>query len=62
MPYANGHIDGLISNQWQMAGSDISLMGMRNADGDSSPYFNPEYSNMACGVNGYTVFRPSNGH
>ncbi|KAH8495650.1 hypothetical protein Peur_055651 [Populus x canadensis] len=62
MPYANGHIDGLISNQWQMAGPDISLMGMRNADGDSSPYFNPEYSNMACGVNGYTVFRPSNGH
>ncbi|CAK7327203.1 unnamed protein product [Dovyalis caffra] len=62
LPYANGHVDGLIPNQWQMAGSDISLMGMRNADGDSPPYFNPVYSNMACGVNGYTVFRPSNGH
>ncbi|KAJ6719454.1 TNF RECEPTOR-ASSOCIATED FACTOR-like protein 1A [Salix purpurea] len=62
LPYTNGHIDGLVSNQWQMAGSDFSLMGMRNADADSSPYFNPEYSNMACGVNGYTVFRPSNGH
>ncbi|KAF9673538.1 hypothetical protein SADUNF_Sadunf10G0034600 [Salix dunnii] len=62
LPYTNGHIDGLVSNQWQMAGSDFSLMGMRNADGDSSPYFNPEYSNMTCGVNGYTVFRPSNGH
>ncbi|KAJ6721770.1 TNF RECEPTOR-ASSOCIATED FACTOR-like protein 1A [Salix viminalis] len=62
LPYTNGHIDGLVSNQWQMAGSDFSLMGMRNADADSSPYFNPEYSNMTCGVNGYTVFRPSNGH
>ncbi|KAJ6903610.1 TNF receptor-associated factor [Populus alba x Populus x berolinensis] len=62
LPYANGHIDGLIPNQWQISGSDISLMSMRNADGDSYPYFNPEYSNMASGVNGYTVFRPSNGH
>ncbi|KAJ6321633.1 hypothetical protein OIU77_011663 [Salix suchowensis] len=62
LPYANGHIDGLTPNQWQISGSDISLMSMRNAGGDSSPFFNPEYSNMACGVNGFTVFRPSNGH
>uniref|UniRef100_A0A2P2MJ11 MATH domain-containing protein n=1 Tax=Rhizophora mucronata TaxID=61149 RepID=A0A2P2MJ11_RHIMU len=62
LPYANGHIDGLIQNQWQMAGSDLSLVGIRNAKSDGSQYFSPEYANMACGVSGYTVFRPSNGH
>uniref|UniRef100_A0A2P2MIW2 MATH domain-containing protein n=1 Tax=Rhizophora mucronata TaxID=61149 RepID=A0A2P2MIW2_RHIMU len=62
VPYANGQIEGLIQNQWQMARSDIAFVGMRNAESDNSPYFNSEYSNMACGVNGYTVFRPSNGH
>ncbi|KDP40288.1 hypothetical protein JCGZ_02286 [Jatropha curcas] len=61
LPYANGHVDGLIPNQWQMAGSD-PLVGMRNAEGDGSPYFSPEYSNLACSGSGYTVFRPSNGH
>src|SRR5262249_28077772 len=60
LPYGNGHIDGLIPNQWQMAGSDLSLLGTRNAGSDGSPYFNPEYSNLACGVDGYMVFRPSN--
>ncbi|KAF2290220.1 hypothetical protein GH714_004138 [Hevea brasiliensis] len=62
LPYANGHVDGLIPSQWQVAGSDLSLVGMRNAEGDGSPYFSPEYPNLACGSNGYTVFRPSNGH
>lgn len=61
LPYVNGQIDGLIPNQWQMAGSDLSLQGMRNTDNDGYPYYSPDYSNMACGVNGYTVFRPSNG-
>ncbi|XVF66538.1 hypothetical protein PTKIN_Ptkin10aG0044600 [Pterospermum kingtungense] len=60
-PYANGQIDGLVPSQWPMA-SDLSLLGMRNADADSYPYYSSEYSNLACGVNGYTVFRPSSGH
>ncbi|XP_038700191.1 TNF receptor-associated factor homolog 1a-like [Tripterygium wilfordii] len=62
LPYANGHIDGLMPNHWQMTSSDISLPGgMSNPDGDVYPY-SPNYSNLACGVDGYTVFRPSNGH
>lgn len=62
LPYVNGQIDGLIQNQWPMAGSDLSLLGMRNAECEGYPYYNPEYSNLACNANGYTVFRPSNGH
>ncbi|KAK2972967.1 hypothetical protein RJ640_022024 [Escallonia rubra] len=61
-PYPNGPIDGLIPNQWQMAGSDLSFLSTRNAESDGHPYHFPEYSNLACGVNGYTIFRPSNGH
>ncbi|XP_065863137.1 TNF receptor-associated factor homolog 1a [Euphorbia lathyris] len=59
MPYANGHMDGLISNQWQMAASDLSLVGMRNAEAEGSPYFSPDYSHLG---NGYAVYRPSSGH
>ncbi|CAN1156897.1 TNF receptor-associated factor homolog 1b [Linum perenne] len=65
LPYANGQMDAMISNQWQLSGTDFSLAGMRNAEGDgSSAYFNRDYTNLnsACGVNGYTVYRPSNGH
>lgn len=60
LPYVNGQVDGLVPNQWQLAGSDLSFLGMRNTENDGYPYY-PDYSNMACGVNGYTVFRPSNG-
>lgn len=61
MPYVNGHVDGMIPNQWQVAGSDLLYAGMRNTENDGYPYY-PDYSNMASGVNGYnTVFRPSNG-
>ncbi|CAK8572019.1 unnamed protein product [Lathyrus sativus] len=61
MPYVNGHVDGLIPNQWQMAGSDLLYAGMRNTENGGYPYY-PDYSNMASGVNGYnTVYRPSNG-
>ena len=62
LPYVNGQVDGLIPNQWQRAGSDLSVLGMRNMEGDGYPHYNPDYSNLSCGVNGYTVFRPSNGH
>ncbi|XP_050216227.1 TNF receptor-associated factor homolog 1a [Mercurialis annua] len=61
MLYANGHVDGLGQHQWQMTASDLSRVGMRNVEGDGSPYFNPDYSNLACGGNGYAVYRPSNG-
>ncbi|KAJ1383937.1 hypothetical protein SESBI_42949 [Sesbania bispinosa] len=60
IPYVNGQVDGLIPNQWQIAGSDLLYVGMRNTENDGYAYY-PDYSNMACGVNGYTVFRPSNG-
>ncbi|KAJ1409460.1 hypothetical protein SESBI_22750 [Sesbania bispinosa] len=60
VPYVNGQVDGLIPNQWQVAGSDLLYVGMRNTENDGYAYY-PDYLNMACGVNGYTVFRPSNG-
>ncbi|KAF3661833.1 putative MATH domain-containing protein-like isoform X2 [Capsicum annuum] len=56
------HMDGLVPNQWQMLSSDPSFLGMRNGTIDGShPYPGPDYSNLSCGVNGYGVFRPSNG-
>ncbi|KAL2506642.1 TRAF-like superfamily protein [Abeliophyllum distichum] len=58
-PYTNGQIDGLIPNQWQMAGSDLPL-NVRNVDSDGYPCYIPEYQNLARGINGYTVFQPSN--
>lgn len=62
LPYANGQVDGLLLNQLQYVGSDLSLFGMRSTELDGYPYFNHDYSNLACGANGYGVFRPSNGH
>ncbi|KAL2530780.1 TRAF-like superfamily protein [Forsythia ovata] len=58
-PYANGQIEGLIPNQWQMAGSDLPL-NVRNMDSDGYPCYIPEYQNLARGINGYTAFQPSN--
>jgi len=57
--YGNGKVDGLVPNQWQMAGSDLSYLGLRNPDIDGYSYYQ-DYSNLT-GVNGYTVFKPSNG-
>ncbi|GFY84973.1 TRAF-like superfamily protein [Actinidia rufa] len=61
-PRVNGHIDGLILNNWPMVGSDLSTLSTRNMEGDGYSYHIPTYSNLACGVNGFTVFPPSNGH
>ncbi|KAF7146079.1 hypothetical protein RHSIM_Rhsim04G0189200 [Rhododendron simsii] len=61
-PFLNEHVDGFLPAQWQMGGSDYSYLGMGNVEGDGYPYHVPDYSNLVCGVNGYTVFRPSNGH
>ncbi|KAI3459470.1 hypothetical protein Pfo_016133 [Paulownia fortunei] len=60
-PYVNGQIDGFVPNQWQMAGSDLPFLSVRNIDSDGYPYHIPEYPNLTVGINGYTVFRPSNG-
>nr|GMD59728.1 MATH domain-containing protein At5g43560-like isoform X1 [Ipomoea batatas] len=60
----NGKMNGFIPDHWQMVGSSPYL-GMSNAESDAGyPYHHPmmpDYSNMACGVNGYPVFRTSNG-
>ncbi|MBA0579914.1 hypothetical protein Gorai_022157, partial [Gossypium raimondii] len=56
LPYANGLTDGLTPTHWPMAS-----LGMRNADAVNYPYYGREYSNLVCGVNGYSVFRPSDG-
>lgn len=60
--FVNGKMNGLIPDHWEMVGSSPYL-GMSNADTNAGyPYhMMPDYSNMACGVNGYTVFRTSNG-
>ncbi|XP_017226631.1 TNF receptor-associated factor homolog 1a isoform X3 [Daucus carota subsp. sativus] len=61
-PYQNEHIDGLVPNQWQVGDSDPSYLSMRSSENDNFSYHIPEYSNLVCGTNGYTVFRPSSGH
>ncbi|XP_057547957.1 TNF receptor-associated factor homolog 1a-like [Amaranthus tricolor] len=63
MPYINGQIDGAVANQWQLMGPDLSLLSMRSSGMDGYSYSSiSEYSNIPCGVNGYSMFRPSNGH
>ncbi|XP_055829455.1 TNF receptor-associated factor homolog 1a-like isoform X2 [Solanum dulcamara] len=60
--FVNGQIDQLVHDQWQLMGSDPSFLGMRNAHTDTGYlYHAPDYPNVACGVNRYRVFRPSNG-
>ncbi|KAL9225209.1 hypothetical protein vseg_001158 [Gypsophila vaccaria] len=59
-PYMNGQIDSLA--QWQMLRPDLSSMDFRGSGVDGYLYNNPENSNMSSGVNGYPIFRPSNGH
>ncbi|KAK9672820.1 hypothetical protein RND81_12G127000 [Saponaria officinalis] len=61
--YMNGQIDS--SAQWQLLGPDLSSMDLRRSGVDGYPYNNnnnPENSNMASGINGYGMFRPSNGN
>ncbi|KAL1536096.1 TNF receptor-associated factor 1a-like isoform X1 [Salvia divinorum] len=58
-PYVNGLVDSYMAGQWQMGSSDAPLL--RNMDSDGYPYHLPEYQNLSVGMNGYTVFRPSNG-
>ncbi|KAL2491485.1 TRAF-like superfamily protein [Abeliophyllum distichum] len=58
--YLNGQIDGLIPTPWQMDGPDLSVLSIGNKDSNGYPYTMPppEYPNLACGINRYTLFRP----
>ncbi|KAJ4969447.1 hypothetical protein NE237_016148 [Protea cynaroides] len=60
--YSNGQIDGVMRNQWPLGSADSSMLRMRNAEAEVYQFQPPEFSNLTCGVNGYTVYRPSNGH
>uniref|UniRef100_A0A1J3CGT9 MATH domain-containing protein n=1 Tax=Noccaea caerulescens TaxID=107243 RepID=A0A1J3CGT9_NOCCA len=73
MPRVSAYADGMIPTQWQMANMDLSLLAIRNnslEDATSAAnyhhtYFGMESSNpsFSSGINnGYTEFRPSNGH
>ncbi|KAK9146436.1 hypothetical protein Sjap_006339 [Stephania japonica] len=57
--YGNGQVGGLMRSQWQ-GGGDISSLRMSTTEGDGYLYQVPEYSNVSCGVSGYTIYRPSN--
>ncbi|XP_010457471.1 PREDICTED: MATH domain-containing protein At5g43560-like isoform X1 [Camelina sativa] len=68
-----GYVDGMMPTQWQMANMDLSLLAMRNNNNmeeATSPanyhhtYYGMESGNpsFSSGINGYTEFRPSNGH
>ncbi|KAL0697284.1 hypothetical protein Bca4012_053406 [Brassica carinata] len=55
--------------QWQMANMDLSLLAMRNGNmEDTTPYHHAYFGldstnqSFSSGINGYTEFRPSNGH
>ncbi|KAL0649051.1 hypothetical protein Bca4012_091741 [Brassica carinata] len=65
-PYA----EGLIPTQWQMANMDLSLLAMRNSNMEDTASYHHTYNfgldstnqSFSSGINGYTEFRPSNGH
>ncbi|XP_010475082.1 PREDICTED: MATH domain-containing protein At5g43560-like [Camelina sativa] len=68
-----GYVDGMMPTQWQMANMDLSMLAMRNnnnMEDATSPanyhhaYYGMESGNpsFSSGINGYTEFRPSNGH
>ncbi|WZZ11638.1 hypothetical protein YC2023_097559 [Brassica napus] len=65
-PYA----EGLIPTQWQMANMDLSLLAMRNSNVEDTASYHHTYNfgldstnqSFSSGINGYTEFRPSNGH
>ncbi|KAM7260483.1 hypothetical protein ACFE04_016224 [Oxalis oulophora] len=66
LPYMSGQqiVDSMIQsrNRYQMSRNGFAMSGMRNTEEDSYPYYNPNYANLASDINGYAVFRPSNGH
>ncbi|KAJ0229712.1 MATH/TRAF domain-containing protein [Hirschfeldia incana] len=70
-PYAPDGLRPTMTRPWQMANMDFSLLGLRNSNlGDTTPPYHNTYfgldssnpSSFSSGINGYTDFRPSNGH
>lgn len=57
-PYLNRQIDDLIPSQWQVAGPDLPFPSARTTENDGRPY---NMADLTVDVNGYAVFRPSNG-
>ncbi|KAK4773239.1 hypothetical protein SAY87_028258 [Trapa incisa] len=62
LPYASGVMDGMIPNHWNVANSDLSVLRTKSNEGEGYPFYSPDYSNLACGVNGYNSFRPPSSH
>ncbi|GMH19965.1 hypothetical protein Nepgr_021806 [Nepenthes gracilis] len=63
MSYSNGYFDGVAQNHWQAAAPDLSFLSMRNSGVGNGYQLNVrDYLNQACGMSGYTMFRPSNGY
>ncbi|XP_008794034.2 TNF receptor-associated factor homolog 1b isoform X2 [Phoenix dactylifera] len=60
--YANGHVDGVMQNQWPYGHTDLSMLNLGTGDANGYSYQLPEYSDLASGVNGYNMYRPANGH
>ncbi|XP_010932573.1 TNF receptor-associated factor homolog 1a isoform X2 [Elaeis guineensis] len=59
--YANGHVDGVMQNQWPYSRTDLSMLNLGTGDANGYSYQLPEYSNLVSGVNGYNMYRPANG-
>ncbi|KAG1347460.1 TNF receptor-associated factor [Cocos nucifera] len=59
--YANGHVDGMMQNQWPYGRTDLSMLNLGTGDANGYSYQLPEYSNLVSGVNGYNMYRPANG-
>lgn len=55
--YVNGRLDGVGQSQWPMGGA-ADHPGM---DGNGYPYQHPDSPDLACGLNGYGLYRPANG-
>ncbi|CAA7404067.1 unnamed protein product [Spirodela intermedia] len=55
--YVNGRLDGVGQGQWPMGGAaDHPPM-----DANGYPYQHPDSPDLACGLNGYGMYRPANG-
>ncbi|MQL81019.1 hypothetical protein Taro_013482 [Colocasia esculenta] len=59
--YVNGQLDGVNRSQWPISSVDHSILGLGSAETNGYPYQLPDSSNMACGLNGYSMYRPASG-
>ncbi|XP_023644656.1 TNF receptor-associated factor homolog 1b isoform X2 [Capsella rubella] len=60
------YVDGVMPTQWQMANMDLSMLAMRNNNIEDAANYRQTYFGMDAGnqggINGYTEYRPANGH